>query len=243
MKTKYVKPEKKIAKFIREYVKDWTLFEKIWLLSFTLINLYLFFIWQDSWIGLTASLTGMICVVLVAKGRISNYYFGIVNILAYAYVAYQSRYFGEVMLNMIYYLPMQFVGIYYWKKHVNKNKTKDDVKVRYMPWKEKGIWASISIIGIFSYGLILMLLKGTLPFVDSASTVLSVIAMILMVRRVKEQWLLWITIDVISIFMWVYVLFTGGNDISVLIMWSAFLVNAVYGYINWKKLEKKHNGK
>lgn len=230
-------------KFIVNYFKDWTLFEKIWLLSFTLINIYLFFAWGDTITGLIASLTGMICVVLVAKAKISNYYFGIVNVVLYAYIAWQSKYYGEVMLNVIYFLPMQFVGLYCWNKHCNVTKTKDDVKVSNLSTKERIYWSLISVVGIVAYGLFLKYLQGTLPFIDSTSTVLSVIAMFLMVKRVTEQWLLWIAIDVVSIYMWFYILAQGGNEISMLIMWSAFLVNAIYGYFNWRKLGKIQNEK
>lgn len=57
---------------MKNYFKDWNLSEKIWLFTFTAVNLYLFFAWHDTWIGLTASITGMLCVVLTAKGKISG---------------------------------------------------------------------------------------------------------------------------------------------------------------------------
>lgn len=233
----------KLTRYIKNYFKDWTLFEKSWLLIFTLINIYLFFAWKDTPVGLIASLTGMLCVVLVAKGKISNYYFGIINVMLYAYIAFNSKYYGEVMLNILYFLPMQIIGIYYWKKNTNRQKTKDDVRVKHLKPNEKLLWAILSILGVYLYGLILQYLGGNLPFIDSSSTVLSVIAMILMVKRVSEQWILWIIIDIVSIYMWFHVLLEGGNDISMLVMWTAYLVNAIYGYYNWKKMEKKQNGK
>lgn len=233
--------EKMIINFIKNYFEDWNLFEKVWLSAFALVNIYLFFAWNDTLTGLIASLTGMVCVVLVAKGKISNYYFGIVNVILYAYIAYQSKYYGEVMLNALYFLPMQFIGLYYWKKHAKKGK-KDDVKVKHLNSYERIIWATISIFGILGYGLFLKYLGGTLPFIDSSSTVLSIVAMVLMVKRVTEQWLLWIAIDVVSIYMWFYILLQGGNEISMLVMWTAYLVNAIYGYYNWNKMGKIQNG-
>jgi nicotinamide mononucleotide transporter len=68
---------------------------------------------------------------------------------------------------------------------------------------------------------------------------MSVIAMVLMVFVFVEQWILWIVVDIVSIIMWIQVMLNGGNDIAVLIMWTAFLVNAVYGLYNWVKLEKQ----
>ncbi|MFH1638596.1 MAG: nicotinamide riboside transporter PnuC [Candidatus Woesearchaeota archaeon] len=242
MEGRYVKPEKRVAEYIRNYTKGWNLFEKWWLLIFTVVNIYLFFAWGDTVIGLITSLTGMLCVVLVAKGKISNYYFGIINVVLYSFISYQNRYYGEVMLNMLYFLPMQVVGIYYWRKYSNKKKSSGGVLVKSLKWKERITWGVISVVGVFCYGLFLKYLGGTLPFVDSTSTVLSVIAMFLMIKRVTEQWLLWIAIDVVSIYMWFYILLQGGNDISMLVMWTAYLVNAVYGYFNWRKMEKVQNG-
>ena len=231
--------------YIKEYFKDWNLFERLWLLGFTAVNIWLFFVWHDSWIGLTASLSGMICVVLVAKGKISNYYFGFLNIVAYAYVAYQNKYYGDFMLNAYFYFPMQFVGLYYWIKHRNKAKTKDDVRVSYLGMGEKIVWALLTVVATILYGIYLGNIGGRLPFVDSTTTILSIVATILMVKRVTEQWLLWIIVDVVSIYMWVYRIWQGSADISMVVMWTAFLVNAIYGYYNWRKLEKeakKHEG-
>jgi nicotinamide mononucleotide transporter len=225
------------------YAKDWNLFEKIWLLTFMVVNLYLFFAWHDTWIGLTASLTGMLCVVLTAKGKISSFYFGLINILTYSYVAYQSRYYGDVMLNMLYFLPMTFFGIYYWGKNMKKEKGSNTVIVKSLKWKNKMYWLVSSLIIISLYGLILMWLKGTLPLIDSTTTVFSIVATIMLNKRLTDQWFYWIMVDIFSIAMWVYIFVRDGNQISILVMWTAFLVNAIYGYYNWKKLEKRQHGK
>lgn len=222
-------------KLIKNYFADWNWFEKSWLLVFTLINIYLFYAWQDSWVGLTASLTGMVCVVLTAKAKISSFYFGLVNILAYSYVAWQSAYYGDVMLNMLYFLPMTFVGIYFWKKNTKK---KGEVKVRSLNWRKRFTWFIGSLLALIAYGVFLWVINGTLPFIDSATTVFSVIAAIMLNQRLTEQWFYWIMVDVLAIIMWFYIFVTVGTDISMLVMWSAYLVNAVYGYFNWKRMEK-----
>jgi nicotinamide mononucleotide transporter len=223
---------------IKEYFQSWNLFERIWLLTFTLVNIYLFFSWHDTWIGLTASLTGMLCVVLTAKGKISSFYWGLINILTYSYVAYGSAYYGDVMLNMLYFFPMTFVGIYYWRKNI----VKKSLRVRSMNWRDKTLWFLLSLVAVYVYGLILQWMHGTLPFIDSVTTVFSIAATIMLNRRQTDQWFYWIMVDVWSIVMWGYIFVRDGNQISMLIMWSAYLVNALYGYYNWRKMEKKQNG-
>ena len=220
---------------IKKYFDDWDLYEKIWLFLFTIIIISLSFYWKDSFIGIFASLSGIWCVILIAKGKIINYYFGIINVVAYAYIAYNQQYYGEVMLNMIYFFPMQFVGLYLWKKRRISN-NKDDIKIVYMTNKQRVLWSVVTVIATILYGFVLKHLGGNLPFIDSSSTVMSVIAMILMVFVFVEQWVLWILVDIVSIIMWITVMMNGGNDIAVLVMWIAFLVNAIYGLYNWIKL-------
>lgn len=224
---------------VKNYFKDWSIFEKIWLGVSTILILALSIYWKDSLIGVVASLTGLWCVVLVAKNRISNYYIGIINVIAYAYVAYGWQYYGEVMLNMVYFLPMQFIGLYLWKKNMA---SKREVKVKIMNNKLRIIWTLISVVTIIGYGFILKTMGGNLPFIDSMSTVLSIIAMILMAFAYAEQWAIWIVVNIVSIVLWVSVMLKGGNDISILLMWTAYLVNSVYGLLNWMKMYKEQSG-
>ena len=60
--------------------------------------------------GSIASVAGVLCVVLVAKGSIWNYLFGIVNVSLYAYISYKAALYGDAALNALYYVPMQFIG-------------------------------------------------------------------------------------------------------------------------------------
>lgn len=61
-------------------------------------------------VGSIAGIAGVICVVLVAKGSIWNYAFGIINVSMYAYISYKAALYGDAGLNALYYLPMQFIG-------------------------------------------------------------------------------------------------------------------------------------
>ena len=63
-------------------------------------------------IGSITSVAGVLCVVLVAKGNIWNYLFGLINVSMYAYVSFKATAFGDAALNALYYLPMQFIGYF-----------------------------------------------------------------------------------------------------------------------------------
>jgi nicotinamide mononucleotide transporter len=222
-------------------LKNWTRFEIGWLFTFTLINIYLFFAWSDSLLGLISSISGMLCVVLVAKGKIANYYFGIVQTLTYAYIAYGYGLYGEVMLNALFYFPVQFIGIYLWKKNKTEHGVKGEDVIISSLTKKGWFYTVLSLLILtIGYGFFLKFLGGNLVWTDSATNVLSIAAQILMLKRYTEQWLIWISVNLLSIFLWLGALISqGGNDFSMLVMWSAFLVNSIYGYLNWRKLSIK----
>lgn len=224
-------------------LKDWTVFEKVWIVLFTLINFYLFFAWDDTLIGLISSLSGMLCVVLVAKGKISNYYFGIVQCATYAYISYGYGLYGEAMLNAIFYLPIQFIGIYMWNKNKVAQSTKgEDIKAERMNAKAWSIFVVLAVIASVIYAYFLSTIGGKQVHVDSFAVVLSIGAQILMLKRYAEQWIIWIIVNVLSIVLWVTALnTTDGNDYAMVVMWTAFLINSIYGYINWIKLSKSQS--
>ncbi|SHK46639.1 nicotinamide mononucleotide transporter PnuC [Fibrobacter intestinalis] len=66
-------------------------------------------------LGIISATTGTICVILTGKDKLSAYVLGLMNVLLYADIAYRATLYGETMLNLLYYLPMQFVGWFSWK--------------------------------------------------------------------------------------------------------------------------------
>ena len=143
------------------------------------------------------------------------------------------------MLNAGYYLPMGVVGWFAWKKHMDDD-TGEVVKKRLNLKKGLLIYAATGL-AIVVYGLILAALGGSLPYVDSMSTVVSVVAQILSIGRLMEQWVLWIAVDVVTVVMWAVDFAHGGETVATLAMWSVYLVNAVIMFYRWNK-ESRYNG-
>lgn len=76
---------------------------------------------------------------------------------------------------------------------------------------------------------------------DAFTNVLSVAAMALTVRRAIEQWVLWIAVDAVEVFMWIKVWLSGGGMVSVMLMWLLFLANGIYMLALWMRVEKCRN--
>ena len=221
---------------MKKILKTFNLFEIMMILAVTGFTIYFSIIDTEStlWYLLIdgiAAITGIICVVLCAKGKKSQYIFGLINVIGYVIIAFINKYYGEVMLNALYYLPSQFVGYYLWNKHMREDDRVEGNKLNL----SKSILLIIGLcIAIFLYKLVLDLLGGQGTLLDSASTTISVVANALMMLRYREQWLLWIIIDIITVVMWIL-----AQDAIMTTMWSVYLINAFYGYYTWTKISKE----
>ena len=227
---------KKVKQCLSSELHGWKKSEILWLIVASFVILFLSLYWGENLVGIISALTGVWCVILTGMGRRSSYVFGIVNVILYAWIAFGAKYYGDVMLNLLYFLPMSFIGFFEWGRHLSSSG--GEVEKRRLPLKNTVLVFLVTGAAVFGYGLVLKKLKGSLPFVDSCSTVLSIVAQILCNRRYAEQWLLWIVVDVVTVIMWIFAFFNGGESIATLLMWSVYLLNAVFMYIRWEKEAK-----
>lgn len=229
-------------RLVNKLKDDWTIYEICWLLISTGIILYLSITWEDTLMATISSVAGIISVVLCAKGKISYLYYGIIQCTLYGYIAYTYGLFGESMLNLLFFLPANIITIFLWKKNL-KRKDKvvngEDVVTRKLTKKQWLILIPTIIVSGILYAVLLTEIGAQQVKIDSFAVVLSVVAQFLLTFRYVEQWIFWIIVNVLTVVLWVLVLFeSGGNDYGVLVMWIAFLVNSIYGYINWLKISK-----
>lgn len=227
-----------MKKFIKNEIQNWKPLEIIWLITACLIILSLSIYWKENLVGIISSLSGIVCVILTGKGKLSSYIFGMINTVLYAYIAFTATYYGEVMLNVFYYVPMNVVGFILWSRNINQN-NQEVVKTQ-LKNKYKVLIFALSFIAVFLYGLVLKQLGGSLPFADSASTVFAVTAQILCVKRCTEQWIMWILVNILNISIWAINFSQGGDNIATLLMWSVFLINAIFMFIKWHRESKAH---
>ncbi len=217
---------------LKNELSGWKWWEVAWLVTAAVVITILPIYWGDSLMGIISAVTGVICVVLTGKGKLSAYFFGLINSVLYAIIAYQSALYGETMLNLLYYVPMQFVGFYIWSKHINPET--QEVRKRHMKWGDRVVMIAAVAAATFLYGLFLRYLGDAMPFVDSFTTVSSVAAMIVSVKMYAEQWWIWVAVDVFSIYMWWCDLMSGTDNFATLLMWVVYLGNAVIMLIKWE---------
>ena len=179
-------------------------------------------------IDLVAAFCGILSVVLCAKGRRSGFLFGLVNVAGYAFISYSNQYYGEVMLNVLFYVPSNIVSYVLWTRHRDEDRGGREVKARSLSAVQLlGACALVAALTV-GYHFVLESLGGAMTLLDGASTVLSIFATLLMALRYSEQWFFWIVVDVITVVLWCF-----AGDPVMIAMWAAYLVNAGYGYLMW----------
>jgi nicotinamide mononucleotide transporter len=186
----------------------------------------------------TISLSGILCVGLIAIGRREGYLVGLYNSLSYSILAYGNGLFGEVYLNLLFFVPTGVIGYVMWSRHTKQDKT---VEMRQLGWPQRLTVAAICIVCTVGLGLLLELNpRQNTPFIDATTNVISVVATFLMMWRYKEQWFLYILLNIVTIGMWFLRFRAGGaaGDLMIL-MWSLFLFNALFGYWRWHMGSKR----
>lgn len=225
----------KIKKILnQEFVAGYSTFDRVFMISMLLLQIVVYFFNPDSLLGIVSGISGVISVVLCAKGKISFYFVGFIQTTTYLFLAWQNRFYGEVLENIFYLVTMVW-GIFIWNKHLEvDNDGAAQVEAKKFTTKQ---WVlSILITGICTaiMGYVLTLVGSNQAYTDAATNVLAIFAQLLMIWRYREQWIWWIVIDVLCIKMW----FVAGNW-SMVAMYIAWTINCVYGWINWTKNEKK----
>lgn len=217
-----------------EFWDGYSIFEKLFMAGMLLLQIIVFMIMPDSLIGIISGISGVISVVLCAKGKISFYYIGFIQTFSYLYLSWNAKFYGEVIEN-VFYLVTMVIGIFLWKNNMIQN---DDGSKQVAAKKFTALQWTLAVIGTIIatiiMGYVLNSIGSAQPYTDAATNVFAIFAQILMIKRFKEQWIWWLLIDIFCIKLWV----VAGNW-SLVAMYVAWTINCVYGWYNWSKLNKQ----
>ncbi len=215
----------------QELFGGWKPFEAAWLLIFIAAQIGIYIYNPDSILGMVSGISGIICNVFVSKGKISNYFFGLIFAYTYFYISLGANFLGEMNTTLYVYIPAQFIGYFLWKANMQKEQNSDAVIAKALTVNGWIGLIAFLVIGTLLFVEVLNYYGGSSTGLDGLSTIIVVAAQALMVLRYREQWLLWILLNIISIALW-------AENTSMYVMYSAYLLNSLYGYYNWSKLQK-----
>lgn len=219
--------------FLKNFWTGYSTFEKVFLASMVALQILVFYLTPDTPLNIIAGLAGVISVVLCAKGKLVFYSIGFIQTITYLVLAWNNRFYGEVLENLFYFVTMIW-GIFVWKKNMKTNEDGTEVirAKRFTPiqWI---LMIAFTIVSTWLMGMWLESIGSAQAYTDAATNILAIFAQLMMVWRYREQWLWWFVIDVLCIKMW----FVAGNW-SMVAMYIAWTINCIYGWWNWSKEAK-----
>lgn len=219
----------------REMWDGFSVPERMFMWGMVLLQIVVYIIAPDSWYGVVAGIAGCISVVLTAKGRWLMYPIGFIQNFTYTVLAFQNMFYGEV-IEQIFYVVTMIWGMFAWARNMTTNEDgTQDVKTRKFGWAEWIVTTIGVVSGTYLFGNWLNSIGAAQAYTDAATNVMALFAQVLMVKRYREQWILWILIDVFCIKMW----WVAGNW-SMVAMYVAWTANCFYGWYNWTKLNRKN---
>jgi len=184
-----------------------------------------------------AVITGVVYVILASYQSIWCWLFAFVSSSIYVYLCIDIEYYIESGLQL-FYVAMAIVGWLSWKNaNERRIKVSDDPLDSQQEESAVQVWSlKIHALNIVGSGVVALTLGWTFdvytnqsnPYMDAFTTVYSLLATFMVTRRVLENWIYWVVIDLVSIF-----LYSSRELYLSSLLYAFFTVLAVFGFITW----------
>lgn len=200
----------------------------IFLILGLLVQVLTFVLMPDNPISLVSGMLGICSVVLGAQGNILTFVFGFAQVATYTYLCCVERFYAEIAINIYYFITMIY-GVYCWRNRLSNN----SLQVQTRRLSIKLIAWGMLLIALFSWLTGRLLERFTddpQPYMDAFTTVPAIAAQLLMVLAYREQWYLWLVVDVLAVVMWL-----RAENYCMAAQYVFWCVNCIYGYIQWTR--------
>lgn len=194
------------------------------------------------------SLMGVLSTVLSANGRILTFLFGLIDVSIYGAMCLAGARYGNAALHLLYFLPMQFVGFFQWKKRGAD--ARQEVKARRLSGKQWMLYGGIFLAGLTVAYFVLAAMDKTeaagvvkwLVLMDAFSMMCNLVGQYLLSTAYMDQWFFWIGVNVSTIIMWVLTLRQDPSSAYAtiyIVKYSFYLVNSFNGLRIWYNLSRE----
>ena len=214
---------------------------EILILCFSVIAVLIsFFIGETKDVmNLIASLVGVVALIYVAKGYVVGQFLCIVFAVLYGIVSCRVALYGEAITYLFMSAPTALFSLISWIR--NPYKESAEVKVEALTKKKVIILAILTVIITTAFYFILEALDTASLPISTFSVATSFIAASLTVLRSPYYALGYFANDIVLIVLWTISAMTDPSGIPMIICFFVFLVNDGYGFINWKRMQKRQS--
>ena len=226
-----------MKKLITYFTKtEWT----IWLSSIGLIIISFIFSPDKDYLSFISSLVGVTSLIYLAKGNPFGQILMIIFCIMYGIISYLFAYYGEVITYVLMTGPMAVYALISWLKNPY-NGNKSEVKVNRISKKEAFVMVGISIIVTIIFFFILKAFGTSNLVISTLSVTTSFLAVYLTARRSPFYAIAYAANDLVLIILWLLAAIGNPEYITTLACFTVFLVNDIYGFISWRRMEKRQS--
>ena len=212
----------------------------LWVSSVLMILVSFCLFDRESYMTLCASLIGVTSLIFNAKGNPFGQLLMVIFSLLYGVISYSFAYYGEMITYLGMTMPMAIFALIAWLRNPY-NGNRAEVKVNRISRKETiGMWIGTVLITILFY-FILEYFNTANIVPSTLSVTTSFLAVYLTFRRNPYFALAYAANDVVLIVLWILASIDDIRYISVVVCFVAFLVNDIYGFLNWRKMERRQS--
>ncbi len=220
---------------IKNYFSEWNWFEISFITIFEIAFIVLGIVFKQPFLSTLYSTTILLCAFLLVKGKWYAYIFGLVGISVYIYISFQNDYYGESIWHLCITVPLYISSIINWFKN-QQNKV---VKIRKITKLEIVLFIFGFITLFVGFYFLLKFLNTPQALTSALAVMFSGMANYLAMRRSDLSFVAYCFDDVFVIILWLIPVINGDIGLlNVLITMFAFLINDIYGVINWAKIKR-----
>jgi nicotinamide mononucleotide transporter len=196
------------------------------------------------WLELVAMLLALAYIILAAQGSLWCWPAAFISTALYTVIFYDVLLLMDSALS-VYYLVMAVYGYWAWQKNTSSNagpsqQTKK-APLAIISWSANWHFKACLILTIMSLVLGYVIANYTpaaFPYLDTFTTVFAVFATYLVTQKVLENWLYWVVIDAVSIYLYI-----EKGLIPTTVLFIIYVVIAAYGYVKWQAIYKRSKAK
>ena len=213
-----------------ELIAGRTVFDWLFLFTGLMVQVIVFILQPTNPWAIVSGIAGIFSVILCSQGKISTFFFGVVQITTYLYLCLIEHLYAEVAMNVFYFIS-QFYGFIVWKNNYQISRDNAVLKSKTMRMAPLAVivLSSLAVSALVGF-LLQRFTDDSQPYLDAFTTVPAVVAQILMITAYRQQWYFWLVIDVLSAIMWL----RAGNY-SLMALYIFWCFNCIYGLHNWRK--------
>lgn len=195
---------------------------------------------RTSWLTLGASLVGVTSLIFCAKGNPAGQVLMIAFALMYGIISWGFAYYGEMMTYVFMSLPMAVVSLVAWLRNPY-GEGKSEVRVNKLDKREYVI-AGVLAAAVTAGSFFLLKVLGTANIVPSTiSVTTSFIAVYFTFRRSPLYAIGYAANDIVLVVLWTLAAVEDIRYVSVMVCFMAFLLNDIYGFVSWRRMEKRQS--